>query len=46
MRRPSLLSEIRRLGLTPDVVAQMRLDLRAAIARSNNDLLHSFRKGV
>lgn len=46
MRRVSLTAEIKRLGLTADVVAQMRLDLRAAIARNNNDLLHSFRKGA
>lgn len=33
-----------RLGLDWHDVAQMQLDMRAAIKRSNNDLIHSFRQ--
>ena len=35
--------ELLRLGLDWHDLAQMQLDLRAAIARNNNDLVHSFR---
>ena len=41
MNRASL--ALLRLGLDWHDLAQMQLDLRATIARSNNDLVHSFR---
>jgi hypothetical protein len=38
-----VIHHLRRLNVTNDDVLQMRLDLLAAIKRSNNDLIHSFR---
>lgn len=38
-----IVAEMRRLGLTWRDFEQMHLDLRAALARNTNDLIHSFR---
>ena len=41
-RRISPLAALHELGLDVEDVALMKADLRAALARSNNDLIHSF----
>lgn len=39
-------SALARLGMHWHDLPQLRVDLLAAIKRANNDLLHSFRKGL